>query len=239
MPRSRNIKPGFFTNDELVELSFETRLLFIGLWTIADRDGRLVDRPKKIKIDLFPADNVDVDKMLGELDASGFIVRYTAGGQGVIQVQNFSKHQNPHREEKASVLPAPDEHDASTVQASGEHSSCTEPIGLIPDSLNLIPDSLNLIPENPRPRGEQYSAQFEEFWKEYPKGHGSKKAAYGHWKRINPDGDLIDGIMDGLEAWKRSDRWRKNFDAERWVRDRDWENPPVSEAGVAKKDAFS
>ena len=31
MARARNIKPGFFTNDELVELPFATRLLFIGL----------------------------------------------------------------------------------------------------------------------------------------------------------------------------------------------------------------
>lgn len=39
MARARNIKPGFFTNDELVELPFEVRSLFIGLWAIADREG--------------------------------------------------------------------------------------------------------------------------------------------------------------------------------------------------------
>ena len=38
MARSRNIKPGFFSNDELVELPFEARLLFIGLWTIPGRN---------------------------------------------------------------------------------------------------------------------------------------------------------------------------------------------------------
>jgi hypothetical protein len=49
MPRTRQIKPGFFKNDELAELPIEARLLFAGLWTIADREGRLEDRPKKIK----------------------------------------------------------------------------------------------------------------------------------------------------------------------------------------------
>jgi len=39
MARSRNIKPGFFKNDHLVELPFEYRLLFAGLWTLADREG--------------------------------------------------------------------------------------------------------------------------------------------------------------------------------------------------------
>ena len=75
MARSRNIKPGFFTNEDMVELGFATRLLFAGLWTVADRKGRLQDRPKKIKIDIFPADNVDADVMLQELHDSKFIVR--------------------------------------------------------------------------------------------------------------------------------------------------------------------
>ena len=61
MARARNIKPSFFTNEDLVELPFEDRLLFIGLWTLADREGRLEDRPKRIKMAVFPADNVDVD----------------------------------------------------------------------------------------------------------------------------------------------------------------------------------
>ena len=55
MARARNIKPGFFLNEELVELPFSTRLLFIGLWTLADRDGRMEDKPKRIKMSLFPA----------------------------------------------------------------------------------------------------------------------------------------------------------------------------------------
>jgi hypothetical protein len=70
MARARNIKPSFFTNEELVELPFSTRLLFIGLWTLADREGRLEDRPKRIKMAIFPADNIDVDAALGELESS-------------------------------------------------------------------------------------------------------------------------------------------------------------------------
>ncbi len=64
MARARNIKPGFFRNAELVELPFEARLLFIGLWTIADREGRLEDRPKQIKMEVFPADNVDCNQLI-------------------------------------------------------------------------------------------------------------------------------------------------------------------------------
>lgn len=141
MARSRNIKPGFFTNEDLVELDFATRLLFAGLWTIADKAGRLEDRPRKIKMAIFPADNVDVDVMLDELNGYGFILRYEINGEKYVQVQAWSKHQNPHHTEKASIIPGPNgdltvkdalEHDQDQLQ-DGEY---------LADSLLLIPDSL-------------------------------------------------------------------------------------------------
>jgi hypothetical protein len=55
MSRSRNIKPGFFKNEDLAGLPFWQRLLYIGLWTECDREGRCEDRPVKLKMALFPA----------------------------------------------------------------------------------------------------------------------------------------------------------------------------------------
>jgi len=154
MARARNIKPGFFRNADLVELPMEARLLFIGLWTLADRAGRLEDRPKQIKMDVFPADTVDCDALLEQLAATGMITRYTINGARYLQVVNFTKHQNPHRDEKASILPdqnghvadaepATTKHCANTVQTLCKPDAATMAIGLTPDS--LIPDSL--IPE--------------------------------------------------------------------------------------------
>ena len=94
--RARNIKPGFFTCPELLELPFEARLLFAGLWCCADREGRLEDRPAKIKLHVLPGDNVDVDVLLGQLAEKGLVERYKAGGERFIQVINFDKHQSPH-----------------------------------------------------------------------------------------------------------------------------------------------
>lgn len=141
MARSRNIKPGFFSNDTLAELPALTRLLFIGLWTICDREGRLEDRPRKIKAEALPYDDHDVDAALTALHQSGFILRYVSGGVRCIQVVNWAKHQNPHMKEAESSIPAPDEHQTSTVQAPDEQQPKPERAGLIPDSLNLIPDS--------------------------------------------------------------------------------------------------
>lgn len=123
MARARNIKPGFFTNEELVELPFSTRLLFIGLWTLADREGRLEDKPKRIKMHLFPADEIDVDVALCGLQASGFLTRYEVDGARYIQVLAFRKHQNPHRDEKPSSIPPVGGHSANTVQAPCPNSA--------------------------------------------------------------------------------------------------------------------
>lgn len=109
MPRARLLKPGFFSNEDLLDLPFEGRLLFAGLWTLADKAGRLEDRPKRIKIELFPADNVDVDELLEALARKGFLQRYEVAGLRLIQVSNFEKHQHPHHKEPESTLPPPNE----------------------------------------------------------------------------------------------------------------------------------
>ena len=123
MARARNIKPAFFSNDILADIQPLGRILFIGLWTIADREGRLEDRHRRIKAELLPYDNCDVNELLDDLQQHGFITRYEVDGVKYIHVDNFTKHQNPHVKEAASTIPAPDVHSASTVQAQQENKS--------------------------------------------------------------------------------------------------------------------
>lgn len=149
MSRSRNLKPGFFKNEDLAELPFEVRILYQGLWCLADREGRMEDRPKRIKAEVFPYDDVDVNVGLSMLADSGFIVRYETDGGQYIQVLTFLKHQNPHCKEAPSTIPA-----RCKPGASPEITG-TGPA----DSLDLIPDSLDLIGDAaaspPRKRGKQ------------------------------------------------------------------------------------
>lgn len=177
MARSRNIKPGFFTNDELAECHPLGRLLFAGLWTIADKEGRLDDRPKKIKAMLLPFDEADCDALLQQLNDHKFIIRYRVNGECYIQISNWKKHQNPHCKEAASEIPEPLENDKSTGQEqckedAEEEKKDSESLqdvenkgapelhgtsmvqesvenSLNPaDSFNLIPDSLNPDPDS-------------------------------------------------------------------------------------------
>jgi len=146
MARSRNIKPGLFTNDELAECDIYARFLFTGLWTIADKLGRLEDKSKKIKILVLPYDNVDCDDLLSQLHKKGFILRYSVKDKNYIQIVNWAKHQNPHKNENESQIPGPDilieKNNENINKSSSPDNIKTHPA----DSFNLISDSLNLIP---------------------------------------------------------------------------------------------
>lgn len=103
--RSRILRAGFFTNELLAEVDPFARLLFAGLWLLADREGRLEDRPAKIKILILPYDNVDIDSLLEKLSERGFIVRYKVDNGFYIEVVNFKIHQQVYHKEAHSVIP--------------------------------------------------------------------------------------------------------------------------------------
>lgn len=117
--RSRYIKPGFFLNEELADLPPLTRLLFAGLWLLADREGRVADRPRRIKAELFPyEDDCDVDSMLDALASAGFVNRYEVDDVCALEIVGFKRHQNPHKNEPESLLPERSESDGESTSTN-------------------------------------------------------------------------------------------------------------------------
>ena len=156
--RARNIKPDFFLNENLAEVSAHERLLFIGLWCLADREGRLEDRPKRIRAAVFPYEDVDVDSMLDRLHQAGLAIRYEVDQDKYIAIPNFLKHQSPHSREMPSVIPQPSQPNLvnapaqpgqwPTTQTMPEHDLGRQDVpSCPPDSPFLNPDSL--IPDSP------------------------------------------------------------------------------------------
>lgn len=106
MARARSLKPALFKNEVLGVADPLLTILFQSLWCLADREGRLEDRPLRIKAETFPyREGIDINGYLTELERLEFIDRYTQDGLSIIQILNFKKHQNPHKTEKGSVLP--------------------------------------------------------------------------------------------------------------------------------------
>ncbi len=163
MARARNIKPALFVNELLGTADIHCTVLFISLWCLADCEGKLEDRPMRIKIETFPyRDDVTqplFNGYLTELERLGFIQRYSVNGVNVIRVVNFQKHQSPHHTEKPKGLPDPlpqtvqnqTDIDLTVRQplSNGEQLVTTRSDSLIPDLLkpdSLIPDSLSPLP---------------------------------------------------------------------------------------------
>lgn len=100
------MKPDFFVDPELCELSYSHRLVFAGLWCHADKAGRIEYQPKKLKVQIMPYDKVDMIGILADLTLKPFIYLYEANGRAYIQIVNWLDHQNPHHTEKESIIPA-------------------------------------------------------------------------------------------------------------------------------------
>ena len=114
--RRREISPEFWVDERVVEVSDGAKLLFIGLWNIADREGRLEDKPRTIGLKVRPWDPTPVVGFLDELIAQGMVRRYEVDGVRCLCIPRFSDHQNIHPKEMASKLPAPPAHGAMHVQ---------------------------------------------------------------------------------------------------------------------------
>jgi hypothetical protein len=104
MARIRTIKPDYFSSRDIVRLSPLARLLYIGLWCEADREGRLRYEPETFKYRYLPGDDCDAAAVVGELLASGLVVLY---GDGLAYVPTFKRHQVINGKEAPSILPAP------------------------------------------------------------------------------------------------------------------------------------
>lgn len=103
--RTRTVRAGFWSDEDLAELPLLIRLVFLGLMAMADREGRFENRPRRIKRLLFPCDDVDIAGAVTALAAAGFIKLYVVDGQQLAEIRNFTKHQRPHPDEARSVLP--------------------------------------------------------------------------------------------------------------------------------------
>ena len=106
MARTRMIKPEVFKDTDFAELSFSARLFYIALPGIADKEGRMVDDPKRIKTDTLPYDEVNVNELLEELTLGGFLIRYEVDGKKYIQMTRWQLEQKPNPKEAASLIPS-------------------------------------------------------------------------------------------------------------------------------------
>lgn len=115
----RTIKASFFTSDDIVSLSPLARLLYIALWTEADREGRLTWRPGNFKLRFLPGDACNIGELCVELVESGLVILYSVDGKTYAEIPTFKRHQSINAKERKSVLPE------RVANATGTRSDAT------------------------------------------------------------------------------------------------------------------
>lgn len=99
MARLRSIKPEFWTSEQIMDVSRDARLMFVGLWNFCDDAGRHPLNPSRIKAEIFPGDDVtsaDIRGWLDELERSGLIETYTVDDKAYLQVTGWHHQKIDH-----------------------------------------------------------------------------------------------------------------------------------------------
>lgn len=124
MARIRTVKPELFRHEELFEAELETgfplRLAFIGLFTVADREGIFRWQPRQLKLDVMPYDSHDFSRVLDALVSRGFVVKYASQGDTYGLIPSFTRHQVINNRERASGHPSIEDADEVFPSESGD-----------------------------------------------------------------------------------------------------------------------
>ena len=217
MARTRLIKPGFFSNDVLAECDPLARLLFAGLWTIVDRDGRTIYRPARIKAQVLPYDACDIEALMRQLADRGFVQVYAVDGTAYLSVTGFSKHQNPHAKEASEDLPEPPPLQAVTEsrvfsatstglsETSSGDSGTSRALTLLPSPVSLDPSPLTLQSLDAcdaRPKRRRRSNDPLR-WNEESGWQGITDEDHDRWLDLFP-------AVDSRYELKRLDQWLRD-----------------------------
>ena len=89
MARNRILPSDFWTWEAVIDCAPMTRLLCLGLWNFADDHGVQPLRPRSIRLQVFPGDDVDNDRvrtMIDELATRGLVRIYEVDGVEYLSV---------------------------------------------------------------------------------------------------------------------------------------------------------
>lgn len=213
--RARNLKPKIFKNELLAVADPLYTVIFEGLWCLADREGRLEDKPAKIHFEINPGRAFETtERSLAWLYENGFILRYQVGKSSYIQVITFKDHQNPHQKEPPSKIPAfsgtateaSDKSGASPVQAQDMPNSGPADSGLrTPESPFPLPDSPLLVTATPNTHEPDHGAEFVRLKTAYPNFSGRQDwiTAEHHCRlRLERDGLTWQQLQDAVSRYR-------------------------------------
>lgn len=116
--RRRMIDPNIWESEDFAALSTFAKLLFIGMFSTADDEGRGRAKPVYLRSLLFPYDEsirvADIEKALSEIGSKISVTFYTNNGNKYYQLDHWKKWQKVEKPSD-SILPDPENQDSISV----------------------------------------------------------------------------------------------------------------------------
>jgi hypothetical protein len=245
--RIRSIRPEFWTSEDVAALSWEDRLVFIGLWSYVDDNGVGRDDERLIVADLFPLDakpreaSARVHGALERLVHRGLITRFTVNineqARKFIHVCNFSKHQKiDHKSRGRYPLPT----SANAKVNTNTRGTLDEPSASPRDEQPIGEGEKGRRGEERTRSSADADGLFDKFWDAVPRKIG-KKAARREWdkaiKETDPDQLLATMSLYAASVantdpkfiahprtWLSQGRWEDDVDYQPAVTGAWWDN---------------
>lgn len=126
MARKRMIDPNIWQSEDFGKLSLLAKIVFIGLFSNADDEGRGRANPVFLRSILFPYNeamrSADIEKALCEISSNMSVIFYSCDGSNYYSLYNWNRWQKIDKA-RSSELPAFDEKDETIRQIFDEGSS--------------------------------------------------------------------------------------------------------------------
>jgi len=225
MARIRTIKPQFWLDENLGAISRDARLLYIGLWNLADDTGVFKWRPLQIKAQIFPYDSdvngEDVEEWLNKLVGTGDIEQIEAQGKIYGRIKSFLEHQEIKNPSKWTFLG----NGSKTLPQPYPSPTPALPVG----KRSREKEKVKVIGK------KNIEESFELFWQAYPRKK-SKGQAEKAFAKVNPDEQLLATMLATIERATKSEDWLKDEGKyiphpATWLNARGWEDEIQDKGG--------
>lgn len=242
--RIRSIKPQFFLDSKILDLPPLARLLFIGLWCCADREGRMHYDPRELRRQVLPDETQSVfDEMFGALTAANLVRLYAVENSSYVDIPHFLAHQVPYHKEQPSIIPSregsrPGKGRVKTLTRKGHDRSGAGAVigagaGAGEEQEGRGEEKDTPIPPSRSRAPVAVTGGFQNAWNAYPHHQQRSKrgAAWKLWVKAELE-PLEANVRAHIEASRAGSDWTREggrfvpaFQA--WLNGRDFTEPPL------------
>lgn len=195
MARKRMIDPNIWQSEDFSKLSTLSKLVFIGLFSLADDEGRGRCNPVYLRSTLFPYEenirSTDINKTLSEISSNMSVVFYCCDGSNYYSLYNWNTWQKIDRPTKSKIP----QYDEKTMQILFDESSSNS-------HLNISTNNKKIENNNKRKKEKKFIPPTLNDVRSYINESKLKVDAEQFYNYFT-EGNWIDSKGNPVKSWKQ------------------------------------